>query len=171
MTPEEEWLALPNIEERFWARVDKTGDCWLWRGAPTTHGYGFFHYTLVKGRHRNVLAHRVAYSLEYGSIPPGKFLDHRCRNRLCVRPSHLRPATCKENMENRGGAEVTNKCGVRGVYYDARDGRKKPWRARVMHNRKFVEAGQFATLEEAAEAARLKRLELFTHSDADREAS
>ncbi|MFB3816181.1 MAG: HNH endonuclease signature motif containing protein [Candidatus Methylomirabilales bacterium] len=43
-------------------------------------------------------AHHVAYELYVGPIPPGKQLDHTCRVRCCVRPSHLEPVTQKENI-------------------------------------------------------------------------
>jgi len=163
----EQWRNLPNVEERFWAKVDKTEGCWLWKLSPSSRGYGFFHYTAVKNHHKNALAHRVAYSLTHGPITPDQILDHLCFNRRCVRPSHLRIVTAKQNREHLAGAQANNQCGVRGVYFEKGAYRRKPWRARVMHNKKFVEAGQFATLEEATEAVRLKRLELFTHSDAD----
>lgn len=41
-------------------------------------------------------------------------------------------------------------------------------RACVVHNRKYIHLGYFATAEEAGEAARLKRLELFIYNNVDR---
>lgn len=41
------------------------------------------------------------------------------------------------------------------------------WIGSVRHNGKQHHVGYFTTLEEAEEAVRLKRLELFTHSDMD----
>ena len=48
----EQWRNLPNVEERFWAKVDKTEGCWLWKLSPSSRGYGFFHYTAVKNHHK-----------------------------------------------------------------------------------------------------------------------
>lgn len=90
-------------EERFWAKVDRSGDCWRWTGALARGGYGF----AVVGsrddpqRYRN--AHRFAYELSVGPIPEGLELDHLCRNRRCVNPAHLEPVTHSENM--RRGVE------------------------------------------------------------------
>lgn len=85
--------AKPSVEQRFWAKVNKTPDCWLWTGSlsPTT-GYGTWD---LNGRKTS--AHRCAYELAVGSIPPGLHLDHLCRNRPCVRPDHLEPVTPSEN--------------------------------------------------------------------------
>lgn len=79
--------------ERFWAKVDKSGDCWLWTAALDRHGYGAFR---TGGRHR--LAHRVAYELVIGPIPEGLDLDHLCRVHDCVNPAHLEPVTRRENL-------------------------------------------------------------------------
>jgi hypothetical protein len=151
--------------ERFWRLVDKAGpdDCWLWtggKGGTKKHVYGIFRLEAGGKTHA---AHRYAYELTFGEIPDGGEIDHRhtCST-LCVNPAHLRLATSKQNKENRKSAH--GKSGIRGVY-ELSNGR---WRACVVHNRKYVHVGCFGTAEEAGEAARLKRLELFTHNDADR---
>lgn len=82
-----------TLEERFWSKVDKTEDCWLWRAGKFWHGYGQFS---VNNKSR--YAHRVAYELEFGPVPDGMQLDHLCRVRLCVRPSHLEAVTQTENI-------------------------------------------------------------------------
>jgi hypothetical protein len=74
--------------ERFWARVDKTGECWEWMGARS-NGYG------QTGRGS---AHRAAYMLTKGPIPVGLELDHLCRNRGCVNPAHLEVVSHRENV-------------------------------------------------------------------------
>ena len=84
--------ALPD-PARFWARVDKSGDCWLWTG-PQSNGYGCGRFP---GSPQNQWAHRIAYELERGPIPDGMELDHLCRNRLCCNPAHLDVVTHAEN--------------------------------------------------------------------------
>lgn len=79
---------------RFWAKVDKSGECWLWRGHTSVGGYGDF--AVWKNRHYG--AHRLAYELLVGPIPDGLHIDHLCRVRNCVNPAHLEPVTCKENL-------------------------------------------------------------------------
>lgn len=73
------------LPDRFWAKVDRSGECWVWTAYIGTHGYGMF--TVTTGNPK--LAHRIAYESEVGPIPSGLELDHLCRNRRCVNPSHL----------------------------------------------------------------------------------
>jgi hypothetical protein len=81
-----------SAEERFWAKVDKSGDCWLWTAGQTSNGYGTF---WVDGR--NVRPHRWLYELQVGPIPDGWQIDHLCRTPLCVNPAHLEPVTALVN--------------------------------------------------------------------------
>lgn len=80
----------------FERAIDKftIGDgCWEWTAA-TFRGYG-----QMGGIGRSTLkAHRVVYEQFRGPIPAGLDLDHLCRNRACVRPSHLEPVTRRENL-------------------------------------------------------------------------
>ena len=69
------------------------GKCWNWVGRLDKYGYG---RTCYKGK-RGQLAHRVLYTEMIGAIPDGLTLDHLCRNRKCINPSHLEPVTIKEN--------------------------------------------------------------------------
>jgi len=80
------------LEQRFWEKVDASGDCWEWRALRNPEGYGIIRY-----RGRNLRAHRVAYELRRGAIPEGMELDHLCRNRGCVWPGHLEPVTHHDN--------------------------------------------------------------------------
>jgi hypothetical protein len=155
-----------SVQERFWSRVDTSGDCWLWTGSLFQKtGYGKFSRG---GRHQ--YAHRVAYEFLVGPIPERRGLDHRhtCPKN-CVNPAHLRPATQKQNMENRSGAQRNNlSSGVRGVTWDKERGK---WQAKVKHNGRYVFAGRFDDLADAEAAAVAKRNQLFTHNDMDRVAS
>jgi hypothetical protein len=157
-------LAAPlTPEQRFWSRVKKTDTCWLWTGTVNSRGYG----TLgVKAGQKwlPMKAHRMSYELTHGPIPAGIGIDHRCRNRLCVNPDHLRLATSKQNNENLDRDRVNNKTGFRGVY-KYKGGR---FAACVGHQGRKVHIGYFDTAEEANAAVIAKRNELFTHNDADR---
>jgi hypothetical protein len=110
---------------RFWDKVDfhgglaheadplatAEGECWRWKGSPSSGGYGKFDVF-----NRDLRAHRVAY-LEWGhKIPAGYEIDHLCRNRICVRPSHLEAVTRKVNS-NRGTTPLLN----RGVCRNGHD--------------------------------------------------
>lgn len=150
-----------TVEERFWSKVEKTQSCWNWVGNINTNGYGAF--TIGANDKIAIAAHRWSYQSLHGEIPDGLALDHICRNRACVNPDHLRPVTMKQNTEHQAPRGRKSTSGIRGVY--PKDGR---WRAGVRHNGKLILCGYFDDKEDAAEAVRLKRIELFTHNDLDR---
>lgn len=150
-----------SVEERFWSRVDKTGDCWTWTGPVFNGGYATF--TIKK---KSYYVHRLSYEWANGPIPDGQLVDHRCHNPACVNPNHLRLADKSQNNQHRLGAQVNSRSGVRGVQL-LPSGR---WQARVRHKRQDIHVGIFGTCEQADAAARAKRNELFTHNDIDRSA-
>lgn len=83
---------LPPVE-RFLAQTVRDGECLVWTGAKDSNGYGLFGLDGV-----SVGAHRFAYATARGPVPDGLELDHLCRNRACVRLSHLEAVTKYENM-------------------------------------------------------------------------
>ena len=84
-----------EYRQKFWSRVDKTGECWTWQGSITCYGYGQFSHP-VKGMSNR--AHRVAWEMANGPVPEGLVLDHLCRNRACVRPDHLEAVPNRTNV-------------------------------------------------------------------------
>lgn len=146
-----------SLEEFFWMRVEKTETCWLWRGKKTVDGY-----PQIKFRDIRAYAHRFSWELVHGPIPEGNFIDHLCHTPGCVNPGHLRSVAPKGNSENRQGAAKHSKSGIRGVYFDPESGK---WRAEVRHRGRRVNIGRFESLDDAAEAARVKRSELFPVSN------
>ncbi|MFD9950822.1 HNH endonuclease signature motif containing protein, partial [Nonomuraea sp. NPDC059022] len=82
-----------GLSDRFWAKVDAQGDCWLWTGATHEAGYGRF-----RADGRTVPSHRWAYEHLVGPIPGGFQIDHLCRNPPCVNPDHLQPVPQAENL-------------------------------------------------------------------------
>ena len=159
-------ITLTPLEiQRFWAKVDKSGDCWLWQAA-LTNGYGRFHATR-NGKSDMYAAHRVSYTIIMGEIPDGHVLDHVCRHPACVKPKHLRPVTVKQNAEHRGGPNANSTSGVHGVHWRKAKGK---WEVRIRHNSRTNFYGYYTTLEEASAVAIAKRNELYTHNDLDRKA-
>lgn len=88
-----------TITEAVWARIERQADgCWWWVGAMHSEGYGSY------GRTPHMLAHRLVYELLVEPIPEAYVLDHLCRVRRCVNPSHLEIVTLAENVR-RGAAD------------------------------------------------------------------
>lgn len=85
-----------SVWHRFWDNVEETDTCWIWRGCVD----GLYGKIGIgnTGKQRSALVHRVAYELQTTvELPETLVLDHLCRNKLCVRASHLDPVTFEEN--------------------------------------------------------------------------
>jgi hypothetical protein len=74
-----------KVAARIKARSKRsTSGCRLWQGWLNRKGYG----ELSAGG-RSWMAHRLAYVLAHGPIPPGMFVCHTCDRPNCVEPSHF----------------------------------------------------------------------------------
>lgn len=91
--------AQQSSAESFWGRVEKTADCWLWKGSMSPRGYGRCNVYAVPHLRQ---AHRVAWVLSGRSLSPGLALHHRCHNRACVNPAHLEAMTLREHGRMHG---------------------------------------------------------------------
>ena len=78
----------------FWAKVqiNAPDQCWPWTGPTTPTGYGAVTY-----HKRSWRAHRLAWTLENGPIPPGLLVLHHCDNPPCCNPAHLFLGTAADN--------------------------------------------------------------------------
>lgn len=79
--------------------------CWLWVGSTMKSGYGV---SSLPPSSKQGLAHRQVYEMMVGPIPIGLQLDHLCRNRGCVNPSHLEPVTIRTNVLRGIGPTAVN---------------------------------------------------------------
>jgi hypothetical protein len=86
------------LESRFWNKVNKRNisECWEWDGYIGSDGYGQFWY---KGS--NTHAHRISWSIiNKLDIPPKMIVLHKCDNKRCVNPYHLRLGTYSDNLQD-----------------------------------------------------------------------
>jgi plasmid maintenance system antidote protein VapI len=89
------------LADRFWEKVDRRGpdECWPFTGSRDARGYG--HIGLGGRGKPQAKAHRVAYELSVGPIPPGLCILHSCDYPSCCNPAHLRPGTARENWHDQ----------------------------------------------------------------------
>lgn len=93
---------LAALIERFWVKVDKNGPiiheelgpCWEFTKSKKSKGYGQIY---VRRVHSPVTASRLAWEIQYGPIPDGLGVLHRCDNPPCVRGEHLFLGTVRDN--------------------------------------------------------------------------
>lgn len=76
-------------------REDPETGCWLWTGSRVNDNYGCANID-----YKQLLAHRLAFELFVGPIPPGKYVCHICDVPLCVNPAHLFLGDQKDNLED-----------------------------------------------------------------------
>jgi hypothetical protein len=119
------------LSERFWAKVQKTADCWLWTGCLDRRGYG-----KIRIDQENIRTTRVSWEFHFGKAPVGVCILQHCGNHACVRPDHLYVSSRHENegrprspVEDRFWSKVkkTASCWLWTGYIDQR-GYGKMWR-------------------------------------------
>ena len=86
-------------------------------------------------------------------------IDHEdhCDN-ACCNPEHLRLATNAENLANRRGVSSNNRSGFRNVMWDRH---RKMWRVEITKNREVVFSNRYQKLDDAVQAAKEARQEIF----------
>lgn len=103
---------MSTLAQRLASKVVRTADGHLaFTGVLDSAGYGL----LWDGRRgNNSRAHRVAWELRNGPIPPGMLVHHVCRMPSCCDPEHLELVTARAHTHHHRAAEVC----VNGHLYD-----------------------------------------------------
>lgn len=97
MKPGPKPLTVEQKIERFWAKVDKSDDCWIWTGSKKSNGYGSFAWP---NREHIEYAHRVAFIISVRELGAEECVLHHCDNRLCVNPQHLFVGSHTDNIQD-----------------------------------------------------------------------
>lgn len=103
----------PRELVRFAEKVRRQGKCWEWTANKTQGGYGLL---MVKrdGKWAPRMAHQLSYEWSRGKKAPrrhsGFCLDHkpRCKNRACVRPTHIRKVRLRVNYIDNSVSPLAN---------------------------------------------------------------
>lgn len=108
--------------DAYWKRVDVCGAdaCWNWIGLTSKSPKNKTPYGVLGWNGKGTRAHRVAYSLINGEIPPGKMVLHRCDNTLCCNPTHLYLGDHAQNMR-----DVVERSRRKGLNTGSKNGRAK----------------------------------------------
>jgi hypothetical protein len=110
---------LTDIERfKMKTKLNEENGCIDWIASFGNDGYGRFS-TKKQG---SIRAHRYAYEQEFGTIPNGLFVLHRCDRCACVNVEHLFLGTTQDNMTDM-----------------VLKGRSKALRGHEHHNSKLIE--------------------------------
>jgi hypothetical protein len=106
-------MARPREPEdvRFWryALPEPNSGCWLWTGALNRDGYAKFSVLGEPNEEEYQRGSRWAYENFVKPIPRGFVIDHKCRVRSCVNPSHLEPVMVRTNTLRGESPPAVNK--------------------------------------------------------------
>lgn len=143
-----DWVSV-NIA-RFWASVEKTDECWLWRGhlgvvPKWGERYGIF--TVCAPTKKSYGAHKYAYMITRGIVPKGIVVCHECDNPICVRPDHLFLGTHVDNAQD-SLAKGRRPLGAKHWTHKQPDRAKRIFVENIRKADKFGEKNPFAKLTE-----------------------
>lgn len=95
-------------KKRFWKFVSRqqSDECWEWTGAQRggraeSGRYGSF---WLDGKMQ--YTHRLSYEMHHGEIPENYEVDHKCENRLCCNPDHLRLLPRRSNRRRTSHRKI-----------------------------------------------------------------
>lgn len=86
-----------SLHQRLYSQsiITESG-CIEWQGYKMPFGYG----QIMLENQKVTTTHRAAWILEYGEIPNGLMVRHKCDNPPCVNINHLELGTAKDNSDD-----------------------------------------------------------------------
>jgi hypothetical protein len=93
-----------SLEERLWAKVNKTPKCWLWTGGNS----GGYPIIGLKPQKKTIRVSRYVYENTFGPIHTNLVVSALCKNTFCVNPLHLKTVSRKEAILNGTGLAAKN---------------------------------------------------------------
>lgn len=126
-----------RLPDKFWERAEVKDCgyislCWIWRKRLNNSGYGGFKMNGV-----STTAHRWAFIAINGEIESNLVIDHLCRNRACVNPSHLQAVTQKQNLSTAIGL------GEKGMVYLAELNKQRQAKTHCPHGHPYDEQNTY----------------------------
>lgn len=95
-----------ELTRRFYSKLRFDGECIVKTTSVGNNGYA----QVYDYRKRNTgSAHRYSLEIHGYELKDGLVVDHLCRNRQCVNPSHLEQVTSKENILRGEGLPAKRK--------------------------------------------------------------
>ena len=79
--------------------IPNRNGCRIWTGTKSGKDWRAYGYLFVVGRpkRKTMGIHRFVYDKFVEKVKSDMNIDHKCRNRLCINPQHLRQVTHREN--------------------------------------------------------------------------
>jgi hypothetical protein len=136
----------------YW-KSDRGSNKVLNRRAGSPNGEGYIQVKIDGVLYK---AHRLIWIIHNGAVPDGYVLDHINGSTSDNRIENLRIATRQQNNCN-SRTRVDNSSGVKGVSWHKPSAK---WIAQIQHAKRKIHVGLFDSLDAAAQAVYLKRLEI-----------
>jgi hypothetical protein len=92
-----------DIREQFLTKIEwiEDSNTGCWEAEQTSNGEGYSYGTFrVNKKAKRIALHRLSYIVFNGEIPDGHCVMHKCDNRKCINPLHLKTGTKKENTQD-----------------------------------------------------------------------
>src|SRR5689334_15226243 len=100
------------VQARFFAHVQKTRGCWLWRNVRNVPAAKRVRYGMFSVDGRVIPAHVYSWCLANRKwpAPSRRLVKHSCDNKRCVNPQHLSIGTYRENLREAFARGLHARC-------------------------------------------------------------